>query len=51
MRLPTQNAMFVDDNLMVDTWENLKPALATSVEALFILLGYPEEELKKVLYL
>ena len=47
VRLPTQNAIFVDNNLMADTWENLRPALATSVKALFILLGYPEEELRK----
>ena len=47
VHLPTQNAMFVDDNLMADTWENLRPALAASVEALFILLGFPEEELRK----
>ena len=32
---------------MAGTWENLRPTLAASVEALFILLGYPEEELRK----
>ena len=47
VRLPTQNAMFVDDNLMADIWENLRPALAASAEALFILLGFPEEEIRK----
>ena len=47
IRLPTQNAMFVDDNLMANTWEHLRPTLATSVEALFILLGFPEETLRK----
>ena len=41
IRLPTQNVMFVDDNLMAGTWEHLRPALATSAEALFILLGFP----------
>ena len=47
MRLTTQNAMFVDDNLMADTWEHLTSTLAASVEALFILLGFPEETMKK----
>ena len=35
-RSATLNAMHVDDNLMVDTWHHLRPALAESVEALFI---------------
>ena len=39
--------MFVDDNLMADTWEHLRPALAASVEALFMLLGFPEEHIRK----
>ena len=47
IRLPTQNVMFVDDNLMADTWEYLRPTLAASVEALFILLEFPEETLRK----
>ena len=46
-RLPTQNVMFVDDNLVADIWDFFKPALATSAEALFILLGSPEETLRK----
>ena len=45
--LSTHNFIFVDDNLMADTWEYLKPALAASVEALFILLGFPKEHLRK----
>ena len=47
IRLPTQHAMFVDDNLMADIWEYLRPALAASTEALFILLSFPEETLRK----
>ena len=47
IRLPTQNAIFVDDNLMANTWEHLKPTLAASLEALFILLGFPEETMRK----
>lgn len=39
--------MFVDDNLMANTWEYLRLSLATSVEVLFILLGYSEEYLRK----
>ena len=46
-RGPTKNTMFVDDNLMADTWEYLKPALAASAEALFMLLDYPNEKLRK----
>ena len=46
VRSPTQNAMFVDDSLMVDTWEHLRPSLASSAEALFVLLGHPEEYLR-----
>ena len=44
----TKNAMFVDDNLIADTWEYLKPTLATSAEALFMLLDYPNEKLRKI---
>ena len=47
VRLPTQNAMFIDDNLMADVWEYLRPALACSAEDLFILLGHPEEHIRK----
>ena len=39
--------MFIDDNLMANIWEYLKPALTASVEDLFILLGFPEERLRK----
>ena len=45
--LPTLNAMFVDDNLMANIWRFLRPALAASVEALFIILGEPDEKLRK----
>ena len=49
-RLPTLNAMFVDDNLMADIWHFLRPALAASVEALFIILGEPDEKPRKSPY-
>ena len=45
-RGPTKNTMFVDDNLMADTWEHLKPALAASAESLFMLLDFPDEKLR-----
>ena len=47
VRLPTQNVIFVDDTLMVDTWEHLRSSLAASVEALFTLLGFPEDHIMK----
>ena len=47
VRLPIQNAMFANNNLIADTWEYLRPTLAASIEALFILLNFPEEPLKK----
>lgn len=46
-REPTKNTMFADDNLMADTWEHLKLALAASTEALFMLLDYQDEKLRK----
>ena len=39
---PTQNSMFSDDNILVDIWVHLKPALDYSIEALSVLLGNPE---------
>ena len=39
--------MFIDDNFMAGTWENLRPALVASTEALFILLDYSNEILRK----
>ena len=47
IRLPAQNVMFVDDNFMANTWKHLRLALTTSTEVLFILLGFPEESLRK----
>ena len=38
-----KNTMCVDDNLMANTQEYLRPALAASAEALFMLLDYPDE--------
>ena len=38
--------MFVDDNLLADVWPHLRPAMATSVETLFALLGEPDITLR-----
>ena len=37
-RGPTQNSMVVDENLLADTWDRLRPAMATSAEELFTLI-------------
>ena len=44
---PTKNNMYVDNNLLVDTWDRLKIALACSIEALYDILGHPNETLRK----
>ena len=46
-RGPTQNAIFVDYKLLANTWVHLRPALATSTEALFTFLGQPQPMLRK----
>jgi len=40
--------MFIDNNLIIDVWKYPRLALATSAKTLFILLGYSEEELRKI---
>ena len=40
----TEYNMFVDDSLFVQTRDGMKQAMAASIEALYIILGYPEEE-------
>ena len=40
----TEYNMFVDDSLFVQTRDRMKQAMAASIEALYIILGYPEEE-------
>ena len=40
--------MYVDDNLLADVLDYLWPALAASIESLFILLGFPDESKRKV---
>lgn len=47
VRNPTENHMYVDDNLMADIKHKLIPALAASIESLFIILGFPDEEHRK----
>ena len=42
-RLLTQDAIFIYNNLMANTWEHLRHSLASSTEALFVLLGLPEK--------
>ena len=39
--------LYIDDNLMVGSWDYLKPAWAASIESLFDILGYPKEYLYK----
>ena len=39
LRVLTQNAMFVDHNLLANVQEELTPAIPTSAESFFILLG------------
>ena len=34
--------MFVDDSLFVQTRDNMKHAMAASIEALYIILGFPD---------
>ena len=34
--------MFVDNNLFAQTKDIIKHAMAASIEALYIILGYPE---------
>ena len=43
----TKNAMLSDDIMFADIWEHLQPALTTSTEAFFILLGKPNEKHRK----
>ena len=42
---PVQNNMCVDDNMIASIPRDIKKVLAASIEALFILLGRPEEKL------
>ena len=40
----TKYNMFVDDNLFAQIEQNIKHAMAASIEALYTVLGYPETE-------
>ena len=44
-----QNNMYVDNNMIVDTWEYLESALVTSIEVLFALLGFLDKSAHKSL--
>ena len=46
--VPTEHHMFVDDNLIAEIKSRMKQAQAASIESLFILLGRPEPEFRKV---
>ena len=37
-RRPTQKAMLADENLLVDIWEQLKPALSCIIDLFYMLL-------------
>ena len=41
-RGPTENTMFAGHNLLANIWMHLKPALAWSIQALYMILGNPE---------
>ena len=43
----TPHNMYVDDNLIAEVRGRMKQAMSASIEALFILLGYPEPERRK----
>ena len=40
----TEYNMFVDDSLFVQTRSGMRQAMAASIEALYIILGFPEED-------
>ena len=39
--------MFVDDSLFANTAGVIKHAMAASIEALYIVLGFPEETIRQ----
>jgi len=43
----TQYNMFVDDSLFAQTRNNIKHAMAASIEALHVILGYPDLEIRQ----
>ena len=43
----TKYNMFVDDNLFAQTKELIRHAMAASIEALYIVLGYPEPSIRQ----
>ena len=46
-RGPTQNAMLVDDNLLAETWEQLKLVLSCNIESLCMLLRELDLQLRR----
>eukprot|EP00957_Ditylum_brightwellii_P085773 6524649-Ditylum_brightwellii.AAC.1 len=45
--VPTPHNMFMDDNLIADIRPRMKQAMSASIEALFILMGYPEHNMRR----
>ena len=43
----TQYNMFVDDSLFAQTRDNMKHAMASSIEALHVILGFPDTEIRQ----
>ena len=43
----TMSSMFVDDSLFSNTIENIKHIMAASIEALYIVLGYSNVEIRQ----
>ncbi len=44
----TPHNMFVDDNLICDILSRIKQAMAASIEALYRILGFPDEEARQL---
>eukprot|EP00957_Ditylum_brightwellii_P096683 7363723-Ditylum_brightwellii.AAC.1 len=45
--VPTPHNMYVDDDLIADLKSKIIQVMSASIEALFILMGYPEPERRK----
>eukprot|EP00957_Ditylum_brightwellii_P103012 7850927-Ditylum_brightwellii.AAC.1 len=48
MPMNTPHNMYVDDNLIAEMPARMKQAMATSIEALFILMGFLEPHRRRI---
>ena len=46
---PTKNNKYVDNNLIVQTWNSLCIALAYSIKALYDIISYPDKAIIKII--